>query len=354
MKLLFLDSNILLNFYDFHDEDLDQLNKLADLIDSGDIKLFLTTQVQHEVMKNRDNRLGQAYKKFTEYTSAVPMPVFCKSYKEYADINRAQKVLNGLKSKLSKTINNDIQSKQLKADIVIETLKEKSILIESDKYLHLAVERHRLGRPPGKKDRSFGDEINWESLLAEVTEEGDFIIVSTDGDYSSAINKDELKDYLVDEWHKKKTSEIYFYHRLTSFFTEHDIKIEFKIEEEKNSLIEDLINSENFLSTHGIISRLNKYASFSDEQLAGLVTALLNNQQVNWIASDSDINKFYLNHLQDKSEKFDIEIWKQVGDYIWPKEEDRINLDQEILALEEKSSFIEDKETDQGSDSSKI
>jgi hypothetical protein len=343
MKLLFLDSNILLNFYDFHDEDLDQLNKLADLIDQGEIKLFFTTQVLHEVRKNRDYRLSDSYKKFSDHKAEVPMPVFCKSYEEYADIKRTQKILADLKLKLSKKISTDIQSRQLKADTTIELLVEKSEIIASDKYLELAIKRHRLGRPPGKKDKSYGDEINWESLLSEVEREGDFIIVSEDGDYSSAVDEHALKDYLVDEWEEKKGNNIYFYRSLGTFFAEHDIKIEFKVEQEKDTLIQDLINSSNFLTTHGIISKLNKYGTFTDGQLGGLVTALLENEQVNWIASDQDVGEFYKRYLTDKSDKFDAETWGKIQTYIWPQKEDG-NIKKELDELEAKSIALESEE----------
>lgn len=342
MKLLFIDSNILLNFYDFYDEDLDQLNKLADLIEAGEIKLFLTTQVLNEVKKNRDLRLKVAYEKFSNHKHEIPMPIFCKNYEEYSDIKKIHKILDKIKSKLSKKISIDIQSRQLKADFVIDLLIDKSVLIKSDKYLENAIKRHQFGRPPGKKDRSYGDEINWESLIAETTEEGDFVIVSTDGDYASAVDEYELKDYLVDEWKEnKKTNDIYFYRSLSSFFTEHDIKIELKIEQEKDSLIENLINSSNFLTTHGIISKLNKHASFNDEQIKGLANALIENQQVNWIATDADVNGFYKKCFADKSDKFEPELWLQIKNFIWPSDDDQ-NLDDEIKKLEDKTKLEED------------
>ena len=345
MKLLFLDSNILLNFYDFHDEDLDQLNILADLIDSSDIKLYLTTQVLHEVRKNRDLRLKESYEKYSNHKFELPMPVFCKTYEEYAEIKKAQKILNLLKSKLSKRISTDIQSRQLKADLIIELLVEKSEIIESEKYLDSAIRRHRLGRPPGKNNKSYGDEINWESLLAEVSEDGDFIIVSQDADFSSAINNVELKDYLHDEWHQAKKSNIFLYKKLTTFFSEHDIKIELQIELEKNSLVESLINSSNFATTHGLVSKLNKYASFNDEQLLGLATALLENNQVHWLSEDADMNNFYKKYFAYKSDKFDTKTWAQITEYIWTENDDsdlKAALDEAL----EKAEIVEGLKSD--------
>jgi predicted nucleic acid-binding protein len=348
MKLLFIDSNALLNFYDFHDEDLDQLNKLVDLIDSGEIKLYLPTQVIHEVKKNRDLRLSDAYEKFSSHNSNVPMPLFCKSYEEYSDIKRAQKILNKLKSKLSQKILTDIQSSQLKADLLIELLEEKSEIIDSDQYLEKAIQRHRLGRPPGKKNRSYGDEIIWESLIHNVTQDGDFIIVSQDGDYASALDKNELKNYLLNEWNQNKTNDIYLYRNLTSFFAEHDIKIELQIEKEKDELIRDLVESPNFSFTHSTISKLNKFSSLTDDQLFSLVTALFENNQVSWISLDPDVNSFYKKHFADKSDKFDSAIWKKIREHIWSDAIDD-DLEAEISALKEKVDSSESTEINDAS-----
>ena len=244
MKLLFLDSNIFLNFYDFHDEDLTQLAKLVDFITAGEIKLFLTTQVCDEVKRHRETRLKSAYEKLVDSKPVLAMPPFCKHYGEYLNIKRAQKILDQLKSQLSKKLWGDIQKRTLKADIIIDGLVGASQVIDSDKYLPQAIQRYKFGRPPGKKDRSHGDEINWEALLAEVDGVGEFIILSKDGDYAHAIDEHFLKDYLVDEWNEHHPeSEIFFYRSLTQFFSEHDIEIELRVEQEKDDLVRGMIVS---------------------------------------------------------------------------------------------------------------
>src|SRR5258708_162364 len=322
MKLLFIDSNIFLNFYDFHDEDLNQLGKLVDLIKSGDIKLYLTSQVCDEIKRNREVRLRNAYGQFSESKAVIPMPVFCKHYEEYSDIKKTQKILDTLKSNLSKKLWKDIQEHKLKADQVIQGLIKESQVIDSNRYIDDAVKRHHLGKPPGKKDRTYGDEINWEALLAEVAGDGEFILISKDGDYASPVDENQLKDYLIDEWKTKKSkNEIFFYKSLGVFFRDHDIKIELRVEQEKDDLVSSLINSPSFLSTHNTISRLGKYNSFSDDQIKGLATALLENGQVGSIAKDKDVNEFYKKNLLEKSDSFEPDTWESVKTQIQSEEE---------------------------------
>lgn len=341
MKLLFIDSNIFLNFYDFHDEDLTQLAKLVDFIKSGEIKLFLTSQVCDEVKRNREVRLKGAYGQFVDSRPTLPMPPFCKHYDEYVDIKRVQSILDKLKAQLSKKLWDDIQKHTLKADEVIQGLISVSQIIESDAYLPQSIKRHQLGRPPGKKDRSYGDEINWEALLAEVEGEGEFILLSKDGDYSHPIDENLAKDYLVEEWKKAHPdNEIFFYKSLTRFFSEHDIKIELRVEQEKDSLVQGLINSPNFLTTHDLISKLSKYSSFNDVQIKGLANALLENSQARWIISDQDINSFYKKHLLPKSELFDAETWAAIR-LVIQKEEEETDIELEIKNLEEKNKPVE-------------
>lgn len=349
MKLLFLDSNIFLNFYDFHDEDLTQLAKLVDAIKAEEIKLFLTTQVCEEIKKNREARLKVAYEKIVDSKATLAIPPFCKHYDEYSDIKRAQNILDQLKSELSKKLWEDIQNHTLKADKIISDLINESSVIDSDKYLSQAIQRHQLGRPPGKKDRSYGDEINWEAILAEVSGEGEFILLSKDGDYAHAIDDQSLRDYLVDEWKKSHPdNEIFFYKSLTKFFTEHDIKIELRIEQEKDELVRDLINSHNFLNTHIIVSSLSKYSSFTDDQVRGIANALSENSQVRWIIDDADVKEFYRDNLLPRLELFDSETQQSIRGLI--QGEEATDLSAELNSLEEKLEEEKDEESDNEED----
>lgn len=290
---IFIDSNIFLNFYDFHREDLERLAQLVELVEKEEIKLFTTKQNKQEVGRNREARLAEAYNKFRESKIFVDMPVICQSYSEYAEVKRAQKVLADKKSALSKNLWKDIISHSLEADKIIKKLFDAAIDINSDEVLNEARTRYALGNPPGKKDGSYGDEINWEALLKFIPTDNHFVLISDDKDYKSPLSENELRVFLTKEWEEKKSSKILFYRSLTSFFKEHKINIELRWEEEKDQLIQELAESPNFSTTHEIIKRLSKFISFSEEQIRKIGVDAFANSQVAWISKDPDVKRFY-------------------------------------------------------------
>ena len=58
--------------------------------------------------------------------------------------------------------------------------------------------------------------------------------------------------------------------------------------------VNGLSSSPNFASTHIMISHLETYIDFlTSNQISNIFSALYKNNQVGWIVSDSDVNKFY-------------------------------------------------------------
>lgn len=84
MKNLFIDSNIWLSLYHFTSDDLTQFEKLKDFLDK-DIRLWIPHQVYDEVLRNREAKIQDAFKKF-EF-SKIQYPVFCRQYDEYFELN---------------------------------------------------------------------------------------------------------------------------------------------------------------------------------------------------------------------------------------------------------------------------
>lgn len=327
---IFIDSNIFLDFYRLGKEDLNKLNELVDQIESGCIKVYLTKQVYEEFYRNREEVFKNTYKDFLDSKTEIRMNSVFKNYPEYKKISLLQKALEKMKSDLGQQVEKDMEDKTLMADAIIRKIFDKSDFIDSDLYLEKAVIRHRLGNPPGKKNHSYGDEINWETFLDKVPDEKEFVIISNDGDYESPMFPGKMNSFLVSEWSKIKKSNIYLYKNLGDFFREHGIAIEFETEKIKDDLIELLINSRSFVDTHEIIRRLSKYNSFSDEQIKGLSTALLGNNQVSWIIEDPDVSSFYKENLTHKSDLFDDDTWSEIESYIFVK---NVEINEEIKEI---------------------
>lgn len=298
MKHLFLDSQIWLSLYDFSSDDLDQFSKLNELIDN-DVSIYLTMQVREEVLRNRENKIKAALSKYKEI-GGIQIPNLCKGYKEFSTFRDLSKAFTEGHKNLLSRIELDIESQSLHADKVIQDIFSKLTIIErTEEIVSRSIIRYEIGNPPGK-DKSYGDAINWETLLEIVPKGEELFFVSADKDFRSVLNDNRLNQYLYDEWKLKKESDIHFYKSLTEFFNRHLKDIELKTENQKNQLVEAFTNSGSFAETHRIITKLSEHASWNDDQINALLKAASDNSQIYSIISDNDIKTFFCNILSGK------------------------------------------------------
>lgn len=290
---VFLDTNIYLNFYHFTSDDLDELKKLFILQESKKLNVYITEQVKNEFLRNRENKLFDALKKFNEDNIKETIPNIIKEYQEdYENYKKVIVKFKELKNFIKNKISNDISNNNLKADKLIEYIFNKSIKFEFNDYIfNEAKKRFDLGNPPGK-DKSYGDAINWLSLLNFINYTEDIYIITDDTDFYSIIDKNKINDFLLKEWILLKKSNIFIYKNISDFIK--DKYPEFKLNNEyiKRLFIDGLKNSHNFLETHNIISNLNKFSYFSLEEAENILLYSLENSQVCMIISDDDIRLF--------------------------------------------------------------
>lgn len=299
---LFIDTNVFLSFFHLTNDDLEEIHKLAVLLEKGDVILWLPFQVKDEFCRNRENKISEALKKLKEQKSKPQFPQICKDYEEYPKIRELRQEYDQVLSALITKVATDVENKTLKADEKISELFSKSKIIDStDSIVSSAKERMILGNPPGKNN-SYGDAINWEALLEHVPAGEGLYFVADDSDYFSVLNENKLKDFLEHEWCDKKKSEIIIYRRLSQFFKEHYPDIKLASELEKELAINLLVNSGCFSNTHLAVSKLKKYAEFNKSQANELAQAAVINNQVSWVICDPDVYEFFLslytNHQQ--------------------------------------------------------
>lgn len=289
MKNVFIDSNIWLSLFHFTNDDLSQFEKLKDMLGKS-INLIVPQQVCDEILRNRETKVLDALKNFE--IKAPKYPVFCKGYDEFqqldSDISSIIKRFNAFKKK----IETDITSKELPADKTLQNFFSVVEIKPCDSYVENAYNRYRIGNPPGK-DNKYGDAINWECLLDVVPNSEDLYFISGDKDYRSLVSDEKMNPFLVEEWKKKKQSNIYFYSTLVGFLNEHAKNIQLQDEVEKQKLIDNLCDSNNFQTTHGIVASLKHYTGWTEQQIEKICFALESNNQVLWIIDDPDINAFY-------------------------------------------------------------
>jgi hypothetical protein len=293
---LFIDTNVLLSFYAFTQDDLERLEKLGDQIDAGHLTAYKTKQVEDEFRRNRERKIYEATKDMRGRTLSLGLSRLCDQYPETLQLRRLAREYAELHTELVRQIDGDADCRQLKADVAVDKLLAGATLIgTSPDLIDQARTRIDLGNPPGKKG-SLGDAMNWEALLAE-RPGGDLYVVTDDVDFYADSTKTKPRNYLVDEWTKTVGTSITFVRRLSELPQLDPIPPEvLPIDEsgdDRDDLIADLQRSPNFAVTHALIASLARFNRFTDEQVDGLITAAMTNQQVGWILGDPDLASFY-------------------------------------------------------------
>jgi hypothetical protein len=271
---------------------LEELRKLAVLLEQKKVNLYVTDQVCAEFARNRESKISDAIKRLSEQRLNLQFPQLCKDYPEYSELRELQKKYESAHSALLENVDRDVAGHTLKADKTIQELFEKAkILKTSAELVEKARLRMEIGNPPGKEG-SLGDAISWEALLAECPEE-DLFFVTDDRDYVSVLNESMLKEFLLNEWKASRNSNLVLYRRLSSFFKDKFPDIKLATELEKELLIRDLASSGNFAQTHQVISRLSKFSEFTTPQANELAQAAISNGQIRWIIEDADVQAFF-------------------------------------------------------------
>ncbi len=302
---IFIDTNNFLSFYHYSNEDLEELRKLYVLLDNKTVKLFLPEQVIDEFYRNRDNKIADALKRFKEEKLNDSVPQICKEYEEYKILKKSIDNFFSSKAKILERITSDILSHNLKADKIIQELFDKAHRIfRTDKIIQNAKLRFELGNPPGKK-KSYGDAVNWESLLEEIPEGEGLFFIADDNDYFSELDKERFSYFLEREWRQKKKSEIIAFRRLSQFFQEKFPHIKLASELEKDILIRNLLTSNSFAQTRNIFEKLKKYTEFTPSQLNEIVLACITNNQVYWIINDEDLKEYFMGIVKGNEDKID-------------------------------------------------
>lgn len=205
--LLFIDTNIFLDFYRFEKSvSLDYVQKLKDVSD----KIIMTHIVEMEFLKNRQKVIQGT---LNDINSSIKIN-FPEILSKDRTVKSIPKQISSIQQKVTKT-------KQKIDKILLDYNKNDSLyksfnkLFRKDDEITLndhkemfddiysrAEKRFKLGYPPRKsKDLTFGDSINWEWILEICRKEkSDVVIVSRDSDYGNNLL---LNDYLKEEFIRK-------------------------------------------------------------------------------------------------------------------------------------------------------
>lgn len=292
---IFIDTNILLELFKLSGPDLDELKKVLKLSEKQKIEILISSQIEDEFWRNRENVIADAIKNLKETKIVSKLPNIVRGYDTYKSLKNTIDTFNKLSKKLEDEVQADISENKLKADELIKDLFKKNKPQEINQELIAKAQyRMNVGNPPGKKG-TLGDAINWEWLITQKPEfwENELIIISADGDFESELNKGKLKEYLTREWNQKNPDcEIVLFKSLPNFLDKYFPEIKFSDEIDKIHAIESLANSYTFAGTHAAISRLNELSDFTNDDVIKIINAYKENNQVRWILSDVDVLDF--------------------------------------------------------------
>jgi len=289
---VFIDTNILLNFFHFTKDELDSLNDIFASHEHGSATVHLTEQVCNEFKRNREARIKDALRKFKETKFLPQFPSFMKGYDEYGQIRIMSNELRELQKTILEKVEADISSKDLVADRLIEQIFMSSEIVPLTTQIYEnASMRSALGNPPGKND-SIGDAVNWVIVLDSVPNGEDIHIISEDGDFYSSLDDQKAHPFLQEEWERVKDGCLYVYRTLSTFMAEHFDGVAFSFDKDKEALIEELFDSGSFAQTHGIIAKLENYRYFSAKEVMRILDAADANNQFGNIITDHDVSDF--------------------------------------------------------------
>jgi len=315
MKNLCIDTNILLSFYHFSSDDLEELRKLAALVRQGELRLYLPAQVITEFRRNRANKIADALGRLKKQNLKLQFPQLSKDYDEYPNLRDAQRKYSRLHAQMINSIEQDVSSYTLQADSVVNELFDLAeISLTTDELVAKARLRVEIGNPPGKKG-SLGDAIIWEALLEAVPNLARLFFITEDSDYFSPLDKEQLNPFLVQEWMNSKYSEIIVYNRLSRFLRANHPDIELASELEKETLIGELAASESFQKTHEIIIRFSRYSDFTDVQLNAIASAAGTNDQIYRIINDPDVYEFLVSAIKPRETELDFDLLTKLNEH---------------------------------------
>jgi hypothetical protein len=256
--LLFIDSNILLDFYRFRSGDVRVT--FLDHIDKNRDSIITSSQVEMEYKKNRQRVIIGTIndmKKSKPDKNVIPPIIAENTYgktfnKKISEaIQYSQKVNDHVEKILSNPTRNDPVYKCLQRLFKSKSPYNLTRLMPVRRMIRRAAwRRFMLGYPPRKKnDTSIGDAINWEWIVTCCKESGrDAVLVTRDSDFGETFSGESmLNDWLHEEFKDRisRQRKIHLTNRLTKGFEY--LKVKPKQEEinEEDSILKFLAQLEN-------------------------------------------------------------------------------------------------------------
>lgn len=210
-KLIFVDSNIWLDFYRGRtDAALSLLRHLETISD----RVIVNYQLEMEFKKNRQRAMLEGLQdlKSLQQIQRPGLLSDAKEVKAIQDgINAADTRVKKLRERYTNALRNPtVHDPVFKICQRIFHRTDDLVLTREDKARHIirrrAFRRFLLGCPPRKNgDTSIGDALNWEWMIrCAIEKKAELVIVSRDSDYGITFNGSSLiNDHLAQEFSER-------------------------------------------------------------------------------------------------------------------------------------------------------
>ena len=211
--LLFVDTNVLLDFYRIRNSDVSM--RYLNQLEAHKNSLIIGSQIEMEYKKNRQRAIVESLNTFkTPDWGMLSVPALVSDLQaakiivsKRKEVNtQYQKVSDKIKKILADPIHHDPVYQSLQR--IFKNESDYNLDRESDARFsirNLARKRFTLGYPPRKQnDTSFGDAVNWEWIVKCSKDSGKHVVIVTrDTDFGAIYEK---KSYLND-WLRQEFSE---------------------------------------------------------------------------------------------------------------------------------------------------
>lgn len=209
--LIFVDTNIMLDFYRIRQSDvsMEYLARMEDCMD----RLIIGSQVEMEYKKNRQKVILESLNRYSSPDwGKLTAPALVSNLqsakaieKKKKEISTQQKIIS---DKIEKILHNPSGNDPVYQALqrIFKNKTDYNLNRESDKRFairRLARKRFVLGYPPRKdSDTSIGDAINWEWIIeCAKSSRKDIIIVTRDSDYGAFYKgQSYINDWLYKEF----------------------------------------------------------------------------------------------------------------------------------------------------------
>lgn len=234
-KLLFVDTNIWLDFYRARQEaGLKLLEKTEAIAEH----IIVSYQLESEFKKNRQAAILEGMQEL-KAPSQIPRPGILSDAKAAnvmsESIKEAERRVRSLKTRLARVIANPAVHDPVYKACQRIFHKDDAITLSRENKSRREVRRRALRRflhgcPPRKKtDTSLGDAFNWEWMIQCATDQNaDVMIVSRDADYGITFeDKSYINDHLKQEFSERvsRKAKVTLFSRLSEALRQFEVEL---------------------------------------------------------------------------------------------------------------------------------